>query len=252
MQTPGLESNSLASSESRVAPRLIRARVLIVDDEEDIVEVISYNLEKDGYLISRAYSGEEALEKVRVDNPDLILLDLMLPGIDGLDVCKELKSNLASKHIPIVMLSAKGDEADVVSSLELGATDYITKPFSQRILSAKIKSVLKRGQLAPEIQDDAAVSLHGISLHAGKHEVRVDGALLELTATEFRLLKLLIGKPGWVFTRDQIVDAVRGEDCAVTSRSVDVQLVGLRKKLGSKAEILETVRGVGYRVKADG
>jgi two-component system alkaline phosphatase synthesis response regulator PhoP len=227
-----------------------KAKILVVDDEEDIIEVISYNLEKEGYHVVRALSGEEAIDKVAAERPDLVILDLMLPGIDGLEVCKKLKQNQDYLSIPIVMLSARGDEADIVAGLELGASDYITKPFSQRILSARLKSVLKRGS-GITVPSDQIYEFQGISIHPGRHEVRIDGELADLTASEFRLLDLLIRKPGWVFTRTQIVDAVRGEDCAVTARSVDVQVVGLRRKLGNKADLIETVRGVGYRVKEE-
>ena len=231
--------------------KLTKAKILIVDDEEDIVEVVSYNLDKEGYEIIKAFTGEEALEKIRFEKPDLVLLDLMLPGIDGLEVCRELKKDSEFNNIPILMVSARGDEADIVSGLELGATDYVTKPFSQRVLTARIKSALKRYDTNSESICDETVQLHGIAIHNGRHEVKLNGVLVDLTASEFRLLDLLIRKPGWVFTRYQIVDAVRGEDCAVTARSVDVQLVGLRRKLGAKADILETVRGVGYRVREE-
>lgn len=227
-----------------------KAKVLVVDDEEDIIEVVAYNLEKEGYQVIRALSGEEAIEKVLSDKPDLVILDLMLPGIDGLDVCRELKQKPELSPIPIIMLSARGDEADIVSGLELGASDYITKPFSQRILNARIKSVLKRSAIVSS-SPEQLFEFHGITIHSGRHEVRIDGVLIDLTASEFRLLDLMIRKPGWVFTRMQIVDAVRGEDCAVTARSVDVQVVGLRRKLVHKADLIETVRGVGYRVRED-
>jgi two-component system alkaline phosphatase synthesis response regulator PhoP len=243
-----LQSEQACSPQTITKPK--KAKVLVVDDEEDIIEVISYNLEKEGYQVLRALSGEEAIEKVLSSKPDLVILDLMLPGIDGLDVCRELKQKPELSLIPIIMLSARGDEADIVSGLELGASDYITKPFSQRILSARIKSVLKRSAINASATDQL-FEFHGITIHPGRHEVRSDGELLDLTASEFRLLDLLIRKPGWVFTRMQIVDAVRGEDCAVTARSVDVQVVGLRRKLGHKADLIETVRGVGYRVRED-
>ncbi len=227
-----------------------KAKILVVDDEEDIVEVVSYNLIKEGYQVSRALSGEEAIQKISEEKPDLIILDLMLPGIDGLDVCKHLKGDLKLQSIPILMLSARGDEADIVTGLELGASDYVTKPFSQRILNARIRSVLKRS-INTTAPLDQQIELQGITIHPGRHEVRIDGEVIELTASEHKLLDLLIRKPGWVFTRHQIVDVVRGEDCAVTARSVDVQVVGLRKKLGYKADLIETVRGVGYRFKED-
>ena len=228
-----------------------KGKILVVDDEEDIVEVISYNLKKEGYQVLTASTGEEALKSIEIEKPNLVLLDLMMPGIDGLDVCRELKKNPEFENIPVVMLSARGDESDIVAGLELGATDYITKPFSHKILIARIKSALRRHSPDTKVAPSETVCLHGITIHNGRHEVRIEDDLIDLTATEFKLLDLLVRKPGWVFTRYQIVDAVRGEDCAVTARSVDVQLVGLRRKLGAKADILQTVRGVGYRVKEE-
>lgn len=225
-----------------------KGRVLVVDDEEDIVEVIGYNLSREGYNVDRAYTGEEALERVNSQRPDLILLDLMLPGIDGLDVCRSIKRSDEYSAIPIIMLSARGEEMDVVMGLEIGADDYITKPFSQRVLQARIKSALRR-RVEPPPTEDAVVQIHNIAIHPGRHEVFLNGEKIDLTPTEFRLLHVLSRKAGWVFTRYQIVEAVRGEDFAVTARSVDVQIVGLRRKLGDSADLIETVRGVGYRMK---
>jgi two-component system phosphate regulon response regulator PhoB len=193
-------------------------------------------------------TGEKALELVGKEVPDLIVLDLMLPGVDGLDVARILKGDDVTKNIPIVMLTAKGEEADVVTGLELGADDYISKPFSPRVLVARVRAVLRRQ--IKEVQDEKAIiRIHDLVIHPGRHEVLVDDKPVQLTFTEFGILNFLVRRPGWVFTRSQIVDAVRGDDYYVTDRSVDVQIVGLRKKLGQAGKFIETVRGVGYRFK---
>lgn len=223
-------------------------RILVVDDEEDLLELIDYNLTKDGYRVECAASGETALEAARESVPDLIVLDLMLPGVVGLDVCKQLKADPRTQHIPIVMLTAKSEESDVVAGLELGADDYVTKPFSPRVLVARIRTVLRR-KGKPQVEDGDTITIRELVIHPGRHEVLIDGKPIDLTFTEFRLLHFLARKPGWAFTRTQIVDAVRGEDYPVTERSVDVQVVGLRKKLGEMGSSIETVRGVGYRFK---
>jgi len=223
-------------------------RILVVDDEEDLLELIDYNLTKEGYRVRCVASGEEAIEAAQEMLPDLIVLDLMLPGVVGLDVCKQLKADPKTQHIPVVMLTAKSEEADVVAGLELGADDYVTKPFSPRVLIARIRTVLRR-KAKPAGDDSDTIQIHDLVIHPGRHEVLIGGKVIELTFTEFRLLHFLARKPGWAFTRTQIVDAVRGEDYPVTERSVDVQVVGLRKKLGEMGSYIETVRGVGYRFK---
>jgi len=223
-------------------------KILIVDDEKDILELIGYNLEREGYKIIKALSGEKALRSSRLEIPDLIVLDLMLPGIDGLEVLKKLKKDSKTINIPIVLLTAKGEEADIVTGLELGADDYITKPFSPRILLARIRAVLRR-QHEETVDLQAVIHIHDLEIHQGRRSVLAKGNPVELTFTEFQILFLLAGKPGWVFTRFQIVDAIRGDDYPVTDRSVDVQIAGLRKKLGPSGKYIETVRGVGYRFK---
>jgi two-component system phosphate regulon response regulator PhoB len=223
-------------------------KILIVDDEKDILELIGYNLEREGYKILKALSGEEALRSSRLEKPDLILLDLMLPGIDGLEVLKKLKKDPKTANIPTVLLTAKGEEADIVTGLELGADDYITKPFSPRVLLARIRAALRRQK--EEIVDiQSVIHIHDLEIHPGRRSVLAKGNPVELTFTEFQLLFLLARRPGWVFTRSQIVDGIRGDDYPVTDRSVDVQIVGLRKKLGPFGKYIETVRGVGYRFK---
>jgi two-component system phosphate regulon response regulator PhoB len=227
---------------------MAKAKILVVEDEDDILELISYNLAKEGYQVTGVPTGEDTLKRVRSELPDLVVLDLMLPGVDGLEVCKLLKNDPKTRHVPIVMLTAKGEEADIVTGLELGADDYITKPFSPRVLIARVRAVLRRGK-AGDTAADGVVRVHDMVIHPGRREVLLANKPLELTFTEFHILHFLARKPGWVFTRNQIVEAVRGDDYHVTERSVDVQIVSLRKKLGEQSHYLETVRGVGYRFK---
>jgi two-component system phosphate regulon response regulator PhoB len=226
---------------------MAQEKILIVEDEEDVLELVRYNLEKHGYQTETALNGRLALEKVRSKSIDLILLDLMLPEIDGLEVCRVVKKDPSTAHIPVVMLTAKGTEADIVTGLEMGADDYITKPFSPRVLMARINAVLRRKEMPHEAGDPSVLRIYEIEIDSGRHKVTVDGTSVKLTTTEFGLLKFLASRPGWVFTRYQIVDAVHGNDYPVTDRSVDVQVVGLRKKLGDAGRYIETVRGVGYR-----
>jgi two-component system, OmpR family, alkaline phosphatase synthesis response regulator PhoP len=227
---------------------MAKEHILVVEDEDDIQELVRYNLAKEGYRVAQALSGEEGFKAAKSSNPDLIVLDLMLPGLDGLEICRLLKADPKTSHMPIVMLTAKGEEADVVTGLELGADDYITKPFSPKVLIARLRAVLRRK--AKETVDEASpLKIREIIIHPGRHEVLVKGKIINLTFTEFQLLHFLAKRPGWVFTRQQIVDEIKGEDYPVTDRSVDVQVVGLRKKLGACGEYIETVRGVGYRFK---
>lgn len=225
---------------------MTKERILVVDDEEDILELIRYNLVREGYDVTGALSGEKALQIAKTEQVDLIVLDLMLPALDGLEVAKRLKRDPKTDQIPIVMLTAKGEEADVVTGLELGADDYIAKPFSPRILIARIRAVLRRLATTPA-DDMAIIQVHGLKLHPGRRAVEAGGHKIDLTYTEFQVLYYLATRPGWVYTRTQIVDAVRGDDYPVTDRAVDVQIVGLRKKLGAYGKYIETVRGVGYR-----
>jgi two-component system phosphate regulon response regulator PhoB len=220
-------------------------KILIVEDEEDVLELVRFNLEKAGYRVETAMTGREALDTARAVSPDLILLDLMLPEIDGLTVCKTLKKDAKTDIVPVIMLTAKGTEADIVAGLEMGADDYITKPFSPRVLMARVKAVLRRKQA--DSTERSTVRIYDLEIDSGRHRVMLKGKPLTLTSTEFSLLKFLAARPGWVFTRYQIVDAVHGTDYPVTDRSVDVQIVGLRKKLGAAGKYIETVRGVGYR-----
>jgi two-component system phosphate regulon response regulator PhoB len=237
---------------------MIKKSVLVVEDEEDIRELVSYHLLKEGYQVAGVASGEEALATAEAQPPDLILLDLMLPGVDGLTVCQRLRSNPRTEAVPILMLTAKGEESDIVCGLNLGANDYVTKPFSPKVLLARVRAVL-RGLPGAQVkdplddgdddEDDEVINIHELTIHTGRHEVLVDGEAVTLSSTEFRVLYFLAGKPGWVFSRQQILDGVHGDNYAITDRAVDVQIVGLRKKLGSAGRYIETVRGVGYRFK---
>jgi len=223
-------------------------QILVVEDEEDILELVSFNLKKEGYQVKGVTSGEEALHEVRRKIPSLIILDLMLPGVNGFDVCKSLKGDPKTKVVPIVMLTARSEEADIVIGLELGADDYLTKPFSPRELIARVRAILRRSKA--DISDHEILKkVHDIEINVKRHEVLISGNQVNLTSTEFRLLCLLADRPGWVFTRDQIVGAVHDQEYAVTDRSVDVMIVGLRRKLGPSGQYIETVRGVGYRMK---
>ena len=222
--------------------------ILVVEDEEDLRDIVVYNLERDGYKTVAVESGEEGLERAIALRPDLVILDLMLPGMNGMDVCRQLKQADDTKAIPIIMASAKGEEADIVSGLELGADDYVTKPFSPRILLARVRSVLRRSQESSK-QDASSLQIDGLKIDTKKFQLSIDDATVDLTKSEFGILHFLASHQGWVFTRYQIVDAIRGEKYVVTERAIDVQIAGLRKKLGSHADLIETVRGVGYRFK---
>ena len=223
-----------------------RQSVLVVEDEEDIIEVIRFNLEKEGYEVNQALSGEKALQVIENNLPSLVLLDLMLPGINGLDLCRIFKQNDRTKAIPVIMLTAKSEDADIVAGLEMGAEDYITKPFSPRVLVARVRTILRRRESG--VKDDSSViQVEGMQIHPGRHEVTMGDNVVDLTPSEFRILHYLARRPGWVYSRDQIIDAIRGHGYVVTDRAIDVQVVGLRKKLGDYGKLIETVRGIGYR-----
>ena len=225
--------------------------ILVVEDDLDIRELISFNLANEGHQVFEANDGEVGIDKARNNNPDLILLDLMLPGIQGLDVCRIIKSDQETKETPIIMVTALGQEEDIVKGLETGADDYITKPFSIKVLIARVNAVLKR---SIEVGEDKSkdILINGINIKTRSREVRVNENLInDLTFSEFQILYLLAGHPGWVFTRYQIIDKIRGDNYPVTDRSVDFQIVGLRKKLGDAGKLIKTVRGVGYRFTPD-
>jgi len=225
--------------------------ILVVEDDLDIRELISFNLQNEGHQVFEAKDGEAGIDKAREKLPDLILLDLMLPGIQGLDVCRIIKSDQETKEIPIIMVTALGQEEDIVKGLETGADDYITKPFSIKVLIARVNAVLKR---SIEVGEDKSkdILINGINIKTRSREVWVNkNPINDLTFSEFQILYLLAGHPGWVFTRYQIIDKIRGDNYPVTDRSVDFQIVGLRKKLGDAGKLIKTVRGVGYRFTPD-
>jgi two-component system phosphate regulon response regulator PhoB len=221
--------------------------ILIVEDEADISELLEYNLERNEYDPQSVATGEEGLVQAREAQPDLVILDLMLPGLSGLEVCRRLKADPQTAEIPIIMLTAKGEEEDIIAGFEAGADDYVTKPFRPKVLLARVRAVLRRAD-GRRSRGDGVLDLGGLEIHPGRHEVRVDGTAIDLTRTEFRILQFLASRPGWVFTRSQIVRSVHGDDYPVTGRSVDVQVAALRRKLGSAGSQIQTVRGVGYRM----
>lgn len=224
--------------------------VLVVDDETDILELIRYNLQKEGYRVTTVKTGEEGLQLIRELKPDVVVLDLMLPGLDGLSVCNRLKREESTRDIPVVMLTAKAEDTDIVTGLELGADDYVTKPFSPKVLTARLRAVLRRSGESDALLKENVITVHGITIDSSRHEVISNGQEIPLSPTEFAILEHLARSPGWVFSRARIIDAVKGRDYPVTERSVDVQILGLRKKLGGTGDVIETVRGVGYRMKS--
>ena len=227
---------------------MTRENILLVEDEHDIRELLKFHLERENLAVEAVEDGESALRALKAHGVSLILLDLMLPGIDGLEVCRRLKAQPETREIPIIMLTAKDSEADIVAGLEMGAVDYVCKPFSPRVLMARIHAVLRRP--TPATAGETAgpgISIGALTVDPGRHKVEIKGKEIQLTYREFRILRLLAESPGRAFSRQQIVDQVRGESYSVTERIVDVQMVSLRKKLGSLGDWIETVRGVGYR-----
>ncbi len=221
-------------------------RLLVIEDDEDIQILIKHNLIREGFKVTTVGNGLDGINKIRQETFDCILLDLMLPGVDGLEICRQLKKDPNTQHIPVIMVTAKGEESDIVAGLELGADDYIVKPFSPRILVARVRSILRRKN--QQSYDNAStINTKDIEIYPGRHEVICKGNKVELTHTEFQVLQLLASHPGWVFTRNKIIDNVRNDNYPVTDRSVDVVIAGLRRKLGDTGSLIETVRGVGYR-----
>ncbi|MDH4319323.1 MAG: response regulator transcription factor [Desulfobulbaceae bacterium] len=227
--------------------------VLIVEDDEDIQQLVSYNLVKAGFSVEIVESGEAAIAAVEKCKPDLALLDIMLPDMDGLEVCKALRSEVRFSDLPIVMMTAKGEERDIVFGFESGVDDYITKPFSVSVLIARINAVLRRKERLPINKEDPAdvIRRSELAINPHKHEVTINGVAAQLTPTEFNILSLLARKPGWVYTRQQIINSIRGDGYLLTPRAIDVQIFGLRKKLGEFGGRIETVRGIGYRLRED-
>jgi two-component system phosphate regulon response regulator PhoB len=225
-------------------PATRQPSLLVVEDEQDLLEVLRFSLSREGFSVRTAENGEDAIRMVRQQRPDLIVLDLMLPTIDGLSVCRALRTSDQSSDVPVVMLTAKGEEADIVKGLEAGADDYVTKPFSPKVLLARINAVLRRSGSSG---GSGVVESGGVKLDPERHEVIASDKSVDLTATEFNLLKLLMSRPGRVYTRQQIIESIHDGFAAVTDRSVDVQVVSLRRKLGDTGRQVQTVRGVGYR-----
>lgn len=232
-----------------------KASILLVEDDIDIQQLVTYNLVKSGFNVTCADSGEEALQILEQEPVDLILLDLMLPGKDGMEICTIIREKTDGVQPPIIMLTAKSEEDDIVKGLACGADDYVTKPFSPKILVARIQAILRRKQ--EEItdtrqSDETSIQIHDMVIHPGRHEVLVEGKQVHLTVTEFTILEQLARRPGWVYSRQQIIDKIRGYDFLITPRAIDVQIFGLRKKLGVSGRNIETVRGIGYRLKEEG
>ncbi len=224
---------------------MAESKIVIVEDEPDILEVLKYNLERENFRISCSTNGIEGLALAQQLLPDLVLLDLMLPGLDGLEICRSLKENTRTAHIPIVMLTAKGEESDIVLGLGMGADDYIVKPFRQKELIARVKAVLRRSNTKATDENTAIISQGSLSIDMTKHQVILDDQEVKMTATEFRLLRKLCSSPGQVFTREQLLNEGLGHDVVVVDRNIDVHIRSIRKKVGDKR--IETIRGVGYR-----
>ncbi len=226
---------------------MAKPKILVIEDEPDILEVLQYNLEREGHKVIACRNGEQGLSRIRTDNPDLVILDLMLPGMDGVEVCRQVKSDPVTRGIPIIMVTAKAEESDIVLGLGIGADDYLAKPFSPRELVARVKVVLRRGALRDESGAGERVVRGQLAIDLGRHEARVGDQLVTLTPTEMRLLHFLASHPGRVFPRAHLLSRVIGEDAIVTDRNIDVHVRALRHKLGDAAACIETVRGVGYR-----
>ncbi len=227
-----------------------KVKIVIIEDEPDIIEVMSYNLKREGFLVSSSRRGDEGLSLVRKQSPALVLLDLMLPGTDGLSVCQQLKADPMTREIPIIMVSAKGEESDVVIGLGLGADDYIAKPFSPRELLARVKAVLRRSLLQQDQQKEqqkSRLQIDELTIDALRHEVAISGEPIKLTVTEFKLLYQLAAQPGRAFSREQLLNRVIGDGVVVVDRNIDVHVRSVRKKLGDYSRMIETIRGVGYR-----
>ena len=226
----------------------MKKRICIIEDEVDIIHLLKYNLEKEGYEVVSFQSGENAIEFIHMNKPNIILLDIMIPGIDGFEICRELKSTKETREIPIIMISAKTEEANIVAGLELGAEDYITKPFSIAVLIARLRTVLRRS-VKLDSQNDPVLVFENLKIYPERYEVYVDDKQVALNHTEFKLLYCLADQPGRVFSRTQMIDFMQGDSEFVTKRLIDVLLVSVRKKLGPASSLIQTVRGVGYKFK---
>jgi phosphate regulon transcriptional regulator PhoB len=220
--------------------------IVVVEDETDIQDIIAYNLKREGYDVLTASRGDQGLSLIQGKNPDLVILDIMLPGVDGLTICQQLRAETKTKALPIIILSAKEEESDVVIGLGLGADDYIPKPFSPRELLARVKAVLRRST-ARESQQQDQIRRGDLIIDIDRHQVSLQGTPLKLTATEFKLLMVLASHPGRAFSREQLLNRVVGDAVVVVDRNIDVHIRSVRKKLGTQTGLIETVRGVGYR-----
>jgi two-component system phosphate regulon response regulator PhoB len=227
-----------------------KAVVLIVEDDVHIQEMLAFAMAKEGWKLLQAFTGEQGVDCAKKERVDCVLLDLMLPGMDGIKVLKKIKAIDRCQNVPVIITSAKGEDADVVAGLELGADDYVVKPYSPKVLIARVRAGLRRKEEKAAARDIDVLRQCGIELDQARHEAFFEGALIELSVTEFLLLKHFLLYPGMVFSRGQLISAVKGPDHPVTDRSIDVQILGLRKKLGSAGCLIETVRGVGYRFRA--
>jgi two-component system alkaline phosphatase synthesis response regulator PhoP len=226
-------------------------KILIIEDDDDIRELIAFNLEISGYEIIKCDNGEDGIRQAVQMAPDLILLDVTLPGIDGFEVCRRIKKDQSLKETTVIMLTARTDDNDIITGLETGADDYITKPFRPKVLLARVKTALRRNAVSDKNESDKSkLSIHGITIDHNRYEVRLDGEEIHLSVSEFSILEYLAKNPGFVYSRNQIIDSVKGDGYAVTERSVDVQILGIRKKLGDYGRYIETVRGIGYRMVA--
>ena len=223
--------------------------ILIVEDERQIGELVRLNLHREGYATHLVESGEDALKYLASHDVSLVVLDLMLPGIDGKEVCRQLKWNQQTRHIPIIMLTAKGEESDIVSGLELGADDYMVKPFSAKVLIARIRNALRRDNVrATRLDSQSHTRIGSIDIDQDRHEVCVNGEPVNMTGSEFKILMFLASRPGFVRTREQIIEATHGSRVVMSNRTVDVHITSLRRKLGEAGDLIETIRGVGYRM----
>ena len=222
-----------------------KPKIVVIEDEADILEVINYNLSKEGFDVCSALNGEEGLALVKNEGPDLVLLDLMLPGLDGIEICRTLKTDYSTRSIPIIMVTAKGEESDIVLGLGMGADDYVVKPFRPRELMARIRSVLRRGNFIEE--GEGVVSIDELVIDINRHEVKLEGKIIVLTAMEFKLLHVLASNPGRVFTRENLLNHVSSDDTFIIDRNIDVHIRSIRKKLDKQRDLIETIHRVGYR-----
>lgn len=229
-----------------------RKHIVVVEDERDILEVLSYNLKREGFAVTSCLDGVEGLEVIQKHVPDLVLLDLMLPGMDGLDICRQLKANYRTQNVPVIMVTAKGEEVDVVLGLGIGADDYISKPFSPRELIARVKAMLRRSSEADTREQNERIEVDGLVINAAKHKVTIDDREVQLTATEFKIMHYLASHPGRVYSREQLLDNVLGSDAVVVDRNIDVHVRAIRKKIGEDQNFIDTIRGVGYRFTENG